>query len=235
MKPVNLLPGDTRRRQPHAGSGKGGYAVIGVLVALLAMAVVYVLTSNKVTERENETAAVQAQADGLEAKAAQQASYTDFAAIAVTRTQSVAGVAGSRFDWERFMRELALIMPAGSWLQSTDASVSGELEGGTGDTSDTTATTSAAGAAPTPAATLVGCTPGQSDVARMMARLREAHRVTDVVLNESAQEQAGQPPTVDSCGSLYKFDLTVNFSPLGSVREAPRGERGVPASLGGGS
>ena len=39
-----------------------------------------------------------------------------------TRLQSVSEVAATRFDWERFMRELAHIMPEGSWMQSADAS-----------------------------------------------------------------------------------------------------------------
>jgi len=218
---------------PSDGKGKGAYAVLGMLAVLLLMVAAYVLTSNRVTERENEAAAVGAQADQLEAQAGQQASFTDFAQIALTRTAAVSAVAQTRFDWERFMRELSLVMPKGSWLQSTDASVSGELDAGAATTTGTTTTTSAAAAGPS--ATLVGCTPHQSDVARMMVRLGQAYRVTDVLLNESAQEQATQPPSVDTCGRFYKFDLTVKFSPSEPGREAPRGEGTVPASLGGGS
>jgi hypothetical protein len=40
---------------------------------------------------------------------------------------------------------------------------------------------------------------------------------------------------VDNCGSLYKFDITVSFSPTAPARERPRGADRVPASLGGGS
>jgi hypothetical protein len=69
----------------------------------------------------------------------------------------------------------------------------------------------------------------------MMVRLRELHRVTDVELNESTAGAAGEPAAVDSCGALYTFNLTVNFTPTDPAREAPRGSRGVPASLGGGS
>ena len=230
MRPVNLLPGDQRRREARAG-GKGAYVVVGVLAVLLAMVAVYVLSSNTVTERQNEAAAASAEATRLEATAAQKASYINFAQVALARTLAVSTVAKTRFDWERFMRELSLIMPKGGWLQSTDASVSGDLEDTGGDSAATTPSASSAG----PAANLVGCTPHQSDVARMMVRLREAYRVTDVSLSESAQEEAGQPPTPDSCGSYYQFDLTVTFSSSGTASEAPRGEGRVPASLGGGS
>jgi Tfp pilus assembly protein PilN len=227
MRPVNLIPQDQRRRVPREGGGKGAYAVLGVLGVLVVMVAAYVLSSNQVTERENEAAVASAKAAQLEAEAAKQANYTDFAAIAQTRLMSVADVAGTRFDWERLMREVALIMPDGSWLQSADASV-----GAAAAAADpATATTGASG----PSATLVGCTPGQSDVAQMMVRLRQMHRVTDVTLNSSAQEAADQPATVDSCGRLYQFDLTVTFSPTEPASATPRGATRVPASLGGGS
>jgi Tfp pilus assembly protein PilN len=233
MRPVNLIPQDQRRRAPRESSGKGAYVVLGVLGVLLAMVTAYVLTSNKVVDRENQSAAMSAEADRYEAEAAKATNFTDFAQIAQTRLQSVAGVARTRFDWERLMRELSLIMPEGSWLQSTDASITGELESGGESASTSTATSSATAAAPS--ANLVGCTPRQSDVARMMVRLRQLHRVDDVSLNESSQEQEGQAATVDSCGSYYKFDLTVTFDSPDPAGEAPRGANRVPASLGGGS
>jgi Tfp pilus assembly protein PilN len=234
VRPVNLIPREHRRREPRATGGVGAYAVIGVLALLLAMVAAYVLTTNKVTERQNDAAAASSEADRLQAQAARKTSYTDFAQVAVARTQAVSTVAKTRFDWERFMRELSLVMPEGSWLQTTDASVTGDLASAGGSTSTSSSTTSSATAG-APAANLVGCTPHQSDVARMMVRLREANRVTDVSLNESAQEQANQRPAPDTCGRFYKFDITVNFSATEPGTEAPRGERRVPAALGGGS
>jgi hypothetical protein len=126
------------------------------------------------------------------------------------------------------MRELSRAMPAGSWLQASDATVAG----------DPAATdTGPVATAPTgPTATLTGCTPKQADVARMLVRLRQMHRVTDVVLNESSTElgQEGEV-TPDSCGSYYQFDVTVSYAVTELATEAPRGETRVPASLGGGS
>jgi Tfp pilus assembly protein PilN len=230
MRPVNLIPQEQRRRVREESSGKGAYIAIGVLVALLALVVAYVLTSNQVTERENETAAVSAEADRLEAKAAKQANYTDFAQIAQTRLLAVAGVAETRFDWERLMREVSLIMPEGSWLQSTEASALGDP---TAETAAADTTTLAGGASPE--ATFVGCTPRQTDVAGMMVRLRQMHRVADVELNESAKEESTEAATVENCGSYYRFDLTVSFNPTEPASESPRGAARVPASLGGGS
>jgi len=231
VRPVNLIPQGQRQRSPRDGGGKGAYVLLGTLGVLLVMVVAYVLVSNTVTKRQDKAAAAGVEADRLEAQAAAANSYANFAQIAQTRLQSVAGVAQTRFDWERFMRELSLVMPEGSWLQSTDASVTGELEGSSSSTSASTAASTSG----TPMANLVGCTPHQSDVARMMVRLRELYRVTDVTLNESTQEQAGQPATVDSCGSHYKFDLNVSFAAGRPSTEAPRGAARVPAALGGGS
>jgi hypothetical protein len=61
------------------------------------------------------------------------------------------------------------------------------------------------------------------------------YRVTDVTLNESTQESAGGETSLQNCGDLFKFDLTVTFSQASPVDEAPKGETRVPASLGGGS
>jgi Tfp pilus assembly protein PilN len=231
MKPVNLVPQEQRRRAPRDGGGKGAYVALGVLGVLLAMVAAYVLSSNQVTERQNAASAASAEAARLEAKAAEQVSFTDFALIAQTRLQSVAGVAATRFDWERLMREVSLIMPAGSWLQSSEASVSGDAAAGA--TSPTATTTSAAPAGPS--ATFVGCTPDQSDVARIMVRMRQMHRVADVSLNESAQDGEAQEATVDNCGRFYHFDVTVSFNPTELAGVTPRGATRVPASLGGGS
>ena len=228
MRPVNLLPQDQRRRPGGEGAGKGAYIVCGVLALMLAMVAAYVLTANSLTEHENQAAAVRAEADRLEAEVAAQANYTDFADIAQQRLTSVAGVAATRFDWERLMREVSRVMPEGSWLQATDASV-------TGDPNSTTLAPAGAVAAPAgPYASFVGCTPDQSDVAQIMVRLRQLHRVEDVNLKESSQEAVEGDATVDNCGALYKFDVAVVFAPTAPVSEAPRGSERVPASLGGG-
>jgi Tfp pilus assembly protein PilN len=239
VKSVNLVPQDQRRRTPSDGGGKSAHAALGVLALLLAMVVGYVLTSNTVTERQNETEAARVEADRLEAKAAQKGNFADFASIAQTRMQSVAGVAASRFDWERFMRELARVIPADSWLQSANASTTGEAAAPATDGAAAPTTASPAGAPATgsPSANLTGCTPSQSEAARLMVRLRQLHRVEDVELGSSTKEDSTTAGTagIESCAGGYKFDLTLKFSPAAPASEAPRGEDRVPASLGGGS
>jgi Tfp pilus assembly protein PilN len=238
VRPVNLIPQDQRRRTPREDSGKGAHAVLGVLAVLLAMAVVYVLTANSVTEKESQAEQARIEAEQLEAEAANKESFTDFAEVAQTRAASVAAVASTRFDWERLMRELSRVMPAGSWLTSASASVSGDPSTAANPTAPATAAPAATAApgAGSPSAALTGCTPKHSDVARMMVRLRQLHRVVDVELTQSSRDDAAaETASIDGCGESTSFDLTLTFSPTAAVTDAPRGATRVPASLGGGS
>ena len=233
MRPVNLIPQEQRRRTPREGSGRGAHAVLGVLAVLLAMAVVYVLTANSITEKESQAEEARIEAEQLEAQAANKESFTDFAEIAQTRAASVAAVASTRFDWERLMRELSRVMPAGSWLTSASASVSGDPSVAESPTAPAAAPTAAGGS---PSAALTGCTPKHSDVAKMMVRLRQLHRVVDVELTQSSRAEPGaESAAIDGCGPNTSFDLTFTFSPTAAVADAPRGATRVPASLGGGS
>jgi Tfp pilus assembly protein PilN len=229
VKAVNLIPTEQRRVRATGNRSGSAYVLIGVLATLLVMVATYVFTASNVTDRQNKATAAKAEADRLEAQAAQADSFTNFAQIKQTRLASVSTIADTRFDWERMLRELSRAMPAGSWLQASDASVAGEPGSSTSEVSTAAAPTG-------PSATLTGCTPDQADVARMMVRLRQMHRVTDVVLNQSSTEpgETGEV-TADSCGSYYQFDVTVSFAVTQPETEAPRGETRVPASLGGGS
>jgi hypothetical protein len=232
VKAVNLIPTEQRRAKATGERSGGSYAVLGVLAVLLALAVAYVMTSNSVNDNQTKAAKAKQEADALEAQASQLDSFTDFASVKEQRLVAVRTAAETRFDWERLMRELSRVMPEGSWLQTTDASVTGDTEGGT-----PTPASAVPGTTPaplSPKATFVGCTTHQSEVAKILVRLRSMHRVTDVELNESLKEEGVQEVTVDSCGPLYKFDVTVTFAPA-DTDEVPNGANSVPASLGGGS
>lgn len=223
MRPVNLLPEQHRARVSSGRSG-GAYAVIGLMAALVVMATVYALTANQVNSRKTEEAKASQEAQKLEAQTASLQSFGDFVQVKATRLSSVRDLARGRFDWERFMRELSLVLPRGSWVKEVDASAAGTAEG----------TDPAAGEATgQPSATLTGCTPTQPETAKLMVRLRRMHRVDDVTLKESAQESTGGAATLANCGKLYAFDLTVSFLAAPAPDGAGAAKR-VPASLGGG-
>ena len=226
MKAVNLIPSDQRRAKASGNASGGAYGVLGVLAVLLLRAVAYVVTGNSVNERESQAAKARQEASVAAGKSKQLGAFTDFASIKEQRLASVMAAAQTRFDWERFMRELARVMPADSWVHTASASVAGD---------EAAASSTAATTVVTPQANLIGCTPRQTEVARMMVRLEQMYRVTDVVLNEATQESAGGETSLQACGDLFMFDLTVKFSPVEPANEAPKGETRVPASLGGGS
>lgn len=229
MRAVNLIPSEQRRAKPSGNASGAAYIVIGVLGVFLALAVAFVLTQNKVNENQTTAAEAKQEADALEAQAAQLGSFTNFASIKDQRLASVVATAQTRFDWERLMREVSLIMPEGSWLRTTSASVVGE-QSPTGE-----APAASPGTVLSPTATFVGCTRKQSEVATLMVRMGHLHRATDVKLNQSAQETTDGEASIDSCGRLYQFDVTVSFESVAPATEAPRGSVRVPASLGGGS
>ena len=223
MRPVNLLP-EQHRTRASTGKAGGAYVLIGVLGALVVMVMVYALTANQVNSRKTETAKASQEAETLEARTAALDRFGDFSQVKQTRLASVRELAGGRFDWERFMRELSLVLPRGSWIKEVDASATGSTEetgGAEGQPSGQ------------PSAKLTGCAPKQPETAKLMVRLRRMHRVDDVALKESAQESSGGAATLASCGKLYGFDLTVSFLASPPPEGAGKGKR-VPASLGGG-
>ena len=224
MRPVNLLPEQLRSRE-RSGRAGGAYIVIGALAALFVMVAVYALTANQVNSRKGDTSKAQAETQRHEARTAALGPFGDFAQTKEMRLASVRELAGGRFDWERFMRELALVLPSGSWISEVDASTTG--------TQDSTGQGNGE-ATGQPSAKLTGCAPKQSDTAKLMVRLRRMSKVDDVKLTESAQESDSGQPTLTNCGKLYGFDLVVSFVAADPADGTDKKQKAVPARLGGG-
>ena len=123
MKAVNLVPSEHRKAVATGGLAGGAYAVLGVLAVLLVMAVMYVLTSNNANQSQTKADSARQKADAMAAQTKQLGAFTDFSGIKEQRLASVMGAADTRFDWERFMRELSRVIPEDSWVQTTDAKV----------------------------------------------------------------------------------------------------------------
>jgi Tfp pilus assembly protein PilN len=252
VKPVNLLPEQYRARRPSEAGGSSRI-VIGVLAGLLLMVVAYALSANQVNSRKGDIAAANAEIQRAKAQTASQSSYGDFHQVKETREASVKLLAGGRFDWERLMREVSLVLPDGTWVLDMTASTSSDGSSGSSapgpgasaSTPATSAGTAAAAGPATPSLHLVGCAEHQDDVAVLLVRLRKLHDATDASLTESAKEQqeaqAAAQGSTDSAaggsetcgGGRFKFDVTVTFDlPNASDVEKPSH---VPARLGGGS
>lgn len=225
MRPVNLLPEDRRSRGAGASGSGNAYLVLAVLGVLVVGALSYVLTVNQVTDRKAELAEVEQQTAAAQQRGERLAAFGDFTAAKAARMAAVTQLAQSRFDWERFVRELAHVLPDHAWLTEVDASSAGAE--GAASTSDPAATADSASTAGEPTATLRGCAARQEDVATLLVRLRRLYRAQEVDLVDSARSTNGGR---DGCAGRYAFDVKVAFAPIAPVEQAAR----VAASLGGG-
>ena len=191
MRPVNLIPPEDRRGdQAPLRRGPLAYLLLGALALLLVGVVALVLTGNQVSEREDEVAKLKGEDAVATAKAAKLASYTQFRSLSEARVQTVQSLADSRFDWERVMRELALILPDDVWLveltaTATPASNVGGESGGGGSGS-------LRGSIAGPALELSGCAAGQTvggRVCHRAGRHRRRHAGRRRVLRTCRQEE----------------------------------------------
>jgi Tfp pilus assembly protein PilN len=245
MRPVNLIPLDERRggRAPLR-SGPVAY----VLVAGLALAFlgVYMLvsTGNAISDRESQLGALEQQLESSEARAEALQSFTEFATLEETRTQTVSDLARSRFDWERVMRELALVVPSDVSLTNVTAKVSASVTSGSSSEAGGTEAGASTEGIQGPSLAMTGCTSNHDSVAQLVAALRDIDGVTRVGLQSSSKnsEEASSTgtSTADSGGSCVKatsFELAVAFDGVavdpttGAViptePASPAGEEGI--------
>jgi Tfp pilus assembly protein PilN len=239
VRAVNLIPPEARRGG-HADvrSLKGpGSAVVGLLVVALVLVTLYVMASNDVSQRQSQLASLQAQLTQTQALANKLAGYTQFAALAKERVQTVREIAASRFDWHRTLSDLSKVVPANTSLTALSATVapgSGAAGGASASTGGLRGDISA------PAFELQGCTASQDDVARLMSRLRLMRGVTRVTLADAVKQASSTPATPVSgssgaksgCGaSPSNFDLVVFFEPVPTVASPSTGPTAAtPAS-----
>src|SRR6187431_1314194 len=161
MRPVNLLPlGERSGELAPTRTGPLPYLVIGALVAVLAAVTLLVITSNEISDSRAEVAQLKRENAVAKARAERLAAYTQFRSLREQRVATVAGLADSRFDWERVMRELSLVLPSNVWLVGLTASASSESQAG-GSTEGGGLRGSISG----PALELSGCASGQEAVA----------------------------------------------------------------------
>ena len=220
MRPVNLIPPEDRRgERAPLRSGPLAYVVVGVL--LLGFVGVYVLvsTGNSISEREAEVAGLEQQLASSTARAGALQGFAGFATLEEARTETISSLAQSRFDWERVLRELALVIPQDASLLS----LSGSIAGGETAASDSGgAVGGEAIAAPT--LTMSGCGADHESVARMVSALRDIDGVTRVGLasssspdRETEEATAAAPPAGGEAATACfgkkstTFELTVAF------------------------
>jgi Tfp pilus assembly protein PilN len=214
VRPINLIPLEERRgEQAPLRSGPLVYVLIGALVAVLAGVTALVLVGNQISEREGEIARLEVEDAREKARAESLVAYTQFREMSEQRVTTVASLADSRFDWERVMRELALVLPNDTWLVSLTASAGGESgEGSSG------LGTAALG----PTLEMTGCATGQEAVAGFVTALKDIDGVTRVGVQSSelgtddagGGGDGGGSEGGDECRTrsfIAKFEIVVAF------------------------
>ncbi len=251
MKPVNLLPQNERAVKPAEGLSGSSYVVLGVLGALLLAVLTFVFSQNQVNDRAGKIEKTQAEAQQAEQRASALGAFGSFATVKQQREESVRELASARFDWERFMRELALVLPSGTSLLDVNASTDGSPAAG-GSAAASPAPAPVAGTTGTPAAgpkaEVTGCALSQKHVATLMVRLGKMNGASDVELKESAASDdpaASSGASSDSAAAgntgcpprKFQFSVTVTFAPADtpSADDAKSKPRKTPARLGGGA
>jgi len=180
VRPIDLTPEELRLgARPPMRTGPIPYILVGALVAVLIGIALLVTTSSQVSDAKSEVVKLKHQSRAAEKQALRLAAYVQFQRLREARMQTIASLADSRFDWERVMRELALVLPHDVWLTSLGASASANAEGGAAGGSQLR------GSIPGPALELSGCATGHEAVAGFVTVLKEIDGVTRVGLEDS--------------------------------------------------
>lgn len=242
MRPINLLPPEERRDgQAPTRTGPMPYILVGALVLLLVGVTALVLTGNQVSERESDVARLKHEDAVESARADRLAAYTQFQTLREQRVATVSSLANSRFDWERVMRELSLILPRNVWLVEVSASASPEADTGGGGGASALRSGS-----PGPALEMSGCASGQEAVAGFVTALKDIDGVTRVGLQlselGSSDAGAGIPGEGDSgsggdCRTrefIAKFEIVAVFD-AAPVPVGASGEEAAPVTTSAGA
>lgn len=209
MRPANLIPVEERRASGHGvGSAPVAYAIVAALLIAVGAVTLLVVTDNQISTHKDELAQARRQVAAAEARATKLAAYTEFHSTALQRSETISNLAESRFDWEKVMRQLALVLPRG--VRLTD--LSGAARGGASAGAEGSAL--GAGIAG-PSLAINGCAAGQEGVAGFVTALKDIDGVTRVGVQTSNQStESGGESEVASAGcrsSEAQFQMVVAF------------------------
>lgn len=217
MRPVNLIPPESRTEGRPFRSGPLVYIVIGLLVVALGGVTALVLTENQISDRKDEVAQLRREDAAVSARAQRLAAYTQFQTLREQEVSTVTTLADSRFDWERVMRELSLVLPNDVWLTSLDAGAASEASTGSGGSGGSSLRASIAG----PALELSGCTVGHDGVAGFITALEDIDGVTRVGVESSDLSEAGSEGGGGESGACQTKSFVAQFKIVVAFDAAP--------------
>jgi Tfp pilus assembly protein PilN len=212
MRAINLLParqeeaahggrwGDGRRRALAAGGA--------VLLVACGLAVVRESMSGTVDSRRRELGRLQAQL-ALARHASVAPPVKAPRADVDQRHTLVVAAAGKRTNWDRLLRELALVLPSDVWLSDLKAQVAGSADTSGSSSSGTAGSSGDSGTA---GFTIEGSTYSQDAVARLLSRLQLIPDLVDVRLERSGSAQ----DTGVTAAHSVEFTITAAVRSTGS-------------------
>jgi len=205
MRSVNLIPAEELRgdRAPTR-AGPAAYVIVGVLVAALLGVTGMALTSKSISSKKDELAGLEAQQQEATARANELSPFAQFRAMQQARQLTVASLAQSRFDWERVLNELSLILPSNIQLTNITGTVSPDVQ------VDNSAGISSRASIPGPALELIGCGADQDAVAGFVATLEDIDGVTRVGLSSSERSTTAAAAGTTAGGSSDSSDCRTN-------------------------
>jgi len=238
MRPVDLTPEEERGRggdRTPTRAGNLSYVVVAALALCVIAVAAMALTSKSISDKEAEVAQLEQDLASAEANAAALQPFTTFRSIQESRASTVASLAQSRFDWERVIRELSLVLPSDVWLTNLTGTVLPEVS------VPNEAAISVRDSILGPALELVGCAPSQDSVAGLVAALEDIDGVTRVgVASSELPDPSSVNPSSQSddaeeeCRTrkfISKFEIVLAFDavpvPTGATAPPPS----VPAPL----
>jgi Tfp pilus assembly protein PilN len=217
VRPVNLIPQEDRRGgKAPLRTGPLSYAIVAILLLAVGGVTFLVLTGNKIADRKAEVASLQSQVDATQAQADKLTTYTNFAQLQQARQDTVASLATSRFDWERTLHELALVLPDDVWLTSTTASAASDPSSSASASSSSAAVDGVTG----PSLDINGCASGHEAVAKFLAALEDVDGVTRVTVLSSDRpgaESSTSSSTSTNTSSASSGENTVECASLNFI------------------
>jgi Tfp pilus assembly protein PilN len=233
VRPVNLIPVEQRSgsRKPMKG-GPIAYIVVGAMVAALLGVTLLVVTSNQISESKGELSQVKEEQVAVEARANALVAYTQFHSVREQRVATVVSLADSRFDWDRVLRELALVLPADVSLEALTGTVR------PGVTPEGATSLPLRGSISGPALEMTGCAGSQDEVAGLIQALKDIDGVTRVGVESSTLNGGSEGVTSDSAGlsagcqttaSSAHFQIVAAFDAAPVATEAAGATEAAPA------
>lgn len=211
--------------------GPLAYVIVGALAAAVIGVAVLAVTGNQISESKAEITQLEGEKAAVEARAQTLGAYTQFHSVSEQRSATITSLADSRFDWQRVMRELALVLPADVWMTNLTGTASPSVS------VDGAGSIALRSTIPGPALELTGCASSQGTVARFIQALKEIDGVTRVGVQNSSIEDSGSGSS--TCGSdspAAQFQIVVAFDAAPVITEeegetaAPEGETATAAA-----